>query len=67
MSIDKKTVTLAVANQEGEISMEVNEIMDWTPTKISYIGQTAYFKHEDTFYSMSTSDFKAIFAGKINK
>lgn len=62
----KKNVLIGVANQ-SEQSMKVKDIEEWTPTKISYVGTTAYFKVEDTFYSMGSMDFREIFGHKLKK
>ena len=64
--MDKKIIKVAVANQEAELNMKVEDMKDWKPTKISYIGTSAYFKIEenDTFYSMDRDDFTALFLTK---
>lgn len=66
MNSDNRSVLIGVANQ-SEISKTINEIKDWEPKKVSYIGQTTYFQHDDVFYSMATMEFKEIFGQKINK
>lgn len=65
MSIaEKKNVLVGVANQ-NEQSMKIDDIKDWEPTKISYVSNTTYFKVDDTFYSMLTSEFREIFGHKL--
>lgn len=65
MSIaEKKNVLVGVANQ-NEQSMRIDDIKDWEPTKISFVANTTYFKVEDTFYSMVSSEFREIFGHKI--
>lgn len=66
MENDNRSVLIGVANQ-SEISKQVKDILDWEPKKISYIGNTTYFQHDDIFYSMSTMDFKDIFGHKLIK
>lgn len=63
---NNRKVLIGVANQ-SEISRQINEIVDWEPKKISYIGNTTYFQHENVFYSMSTTDFKDVFGHKLIK
>lgn len=66
MSImDKKNVLVGVANK-NEQSMKIEDIKDWEPTKVSYIRDTAYFKVEDTFYSMTSVEFRELFGHKLN-
>ena len=59
-TMGKTEVMVGIANM-GETSMEIADILKWEPTKISCIGSTTYFKVDDTFYSMTTEDFKTIF------
>ncbi len=67
MSImEKKNVLVGVANK-SEQSMKIEDIKDWKPTKVSYVSNTAYFKVEDTFYSMVTSEFRELFGHKLTK
>jgi len=61
--MDKKNVLVGVANQ-SEITMSVEDIIDWEPEKVSFIGNTTYFRVDETFYSMETSDFKSIYGLK---
>ena len=64
--MEKKNILVGVANK-NEQSMKVEDIKDWEPKKISYVGTTAYFQHEETFYSMETMDFRAIYGHKLKK
>tara|TARA_R110000803_G_scaffold50779_1_gene105289 strand:+ start:721 stop:921 length:201 start_codon:yes stop_codon:yes gene_type:complete len=66
--MEKKNVLVGVANQ-SEQSMKVEDIKDWTPEKISYVGTTAYFKDKDgkLFYSMERNEFNSVFGHKIGK
>ena len=63
-----KNVLVGVANK-SEQSMKVDDIKDWSPEKISYVGTTAYFKDKDgdTFYSMERMEFNDIFGHKIKR
>jgi hypothetical protein len=60
-----KTVVVSTANKQGLNLMLVDDIKDWEPSKISFIGTSTYFKVEDTFYSMKSIDFREIFGHKI--
>ena len=62
--MNKTSVLVGVANQ-SEQSMKVEDIKDWNPSKISYVGTTSYFKVGDTFYSMESDEFRELFGHKI--
>jgi len=63
---DNRRVLVCEANKEkGVNQMSVKEIKDWEPTKVSYIGTSAYFNVNGTFYSMSSIDFREIYAHKL--
>jgi hypothetical protein len=64
--MEKRNVLVGVANQ-SEQSMKIEDIKDWEPTKVSYVSNTAYFKVDDTFYSMVSSEFKELFGDKLKK
>jgi hypothetical protein len=55
-----ETVRVGFAN-EGEQNLKVEVVAKWTPKNINYIGDTVFFKNEDTYFSMKTADFKRIF------
>jgi hypothetical protein len=55
-----ETVSVGFAN-EGERNLKVDIVSKWKPKNISYIGDTVFFKNEDTYFSMKTTDFKRIF------
>ena len=61
----KINVLVGIANK-NEQSMKVEDIKDWKPTKVSYVGITTYFQVEEVFYSMERTDFIEIF-GLIRK
>ena len=56
----KEVVRIAKAN-ELEKSYEVEVVKTWEPNEISYFSDIVYFKHEGSFYSMKTLEFKKIF------
>lgn len=56
----KEVVKVGVAN-EKEISLEVDVVKMWEPTKISHFGTTVVFKYDDKYYSMTREDFNRIF------
>jgi len=66
--MENKNVLVGVANK-GEQSMKIEDIKDWNPEKVSFIGTTTYFKDEngDVFYSMDRNEFNNIFGHKLNK
>lgn len=55
-----KKVIVAIANQ-GQKTLETEKVKEWVPTEITNAGDSVYFKHEDTYYSMKRVDFKKIF------
>ena len=58
--MSKEMIKVGVANQK-ERNMDVEEIKQWVPKDIHYIGTIALFKHDDTYYSMTREDFTRIF------
>ena len=58
-----KSVLVAIAN-EGEQSMSIDVISKWDPDKMSFFGDTVFFKVDDTFFSMKKTDFCNIFIEK---
>jgi hypothetical protein len=58
--MSKERVSVGVAN-EGEINLLVEQVKEWVPKNISYIGSTVFFKQGDTYFSMNVVDFKNIF------
>jgi hypothetical protein len=62
--MENKNVLVGVANK-SEQSMKIEDIKNWEPTKVSYVSNTAYFKVDDTFYSMVKSEFRELFGHKL--
>ena len=58
-----KSVLVGIAN-ESEQNILVETIQSWDPQKISFLGETVFFKVDDKFYSMKKSDFCTIFTEK---
>lgn len=58
-----KSVLVAVAN-EGEQNMPLDVVQNWDPQKLSFFGETVFFKAENTYFSMKKSDFCTIFPEK---
>ncbi len=56
----KEMIKVGVGN-EKERNMDVEDIKNWIPKKISYIGPVALFKVEDIYYTMNREDFKRIY------
>jgi hypothetical protein len=58
-----KSVLVAVAN-DSQQSMSLDVVSKWDPDKISFFGDTVFFKVEDTYLSMKKLDFCNIFTEK---
>lgn len=58
-----KSVLVAVAN-EGEQNMPLEVVSEWNPDKISFFGETVFFKVDKSYFSMKKSDFCTIFTEK---
>jgi predicted Holliday junction resolvase-like endonuclease len=58
-----KSVLVAVANI-GEQNIPMDIILKWEPEKLSFVGDTVFFKVDDTFFSMKKNDFCNIFTEK---
>ena len=58
-----KSVLVAVANI-GEQNIPMDIILKWKPEKLSFLGDTVFFKVDDTFFSMKKNDFCNIFTEK---
>jgi hypothetical protein len=58
--MSKELVRVGFAN-EGERNLEVDLVKEWKPKNVNYIGDTVFFKNDDTYFSMKTVDFKRIF------
>lgn len=55
------TVLVGIAN-EGEQQFKVELVQKWEPKNITYIGDTVFFKHDDSYFSMRATDFRTIFS-----
>ena len=58
-----KSVLVAVAN-EGQQNMPLAVVEKWDPEKLSFFGETVFFKADDTYFSMKKFDFCNIFQEK---
>lgn len=56
----EKSIKVGIAN-EGETVFLVSVLEKWKPTNITQIGDTVFFKQEDTFYSMKVIDFRELY------
>jgi len=54
------TVLVGIAN-EGEQRFKIEVVEKWEPTDINYFGDTVFFKHDSSYFSMKTIDFRKIF------
>ena len=58
-----KSVLVAVAN-DGQQNMPLDVVSKWDPDKMSFFGDTVFFKVEDTYFSMEKIEFCNIFREK---
>jgi hypothetical protein len=58
-----KSVLVAVAN-DGQQNMPLDVVSKWDPDKMSFFGDTVFFKVEDTYFSMKKIEFCNIFREK---
>jgi hypothetical protein len=61
-----KSVLVAVANV-GEQNLQVEVVEKWQPDKLSFLGDTVFFRVDDTFFSMKKVEFCTIFPEKCGK
>ena len=54
------TVLVGIAN-EGEQRFEIEIVEKWEPKNITYVGDTVFFKHDNSYFSMKSMDFRNIF------
>ena len=55
-----KTVNVGFPN-EGTITMMVNNVKKWKPTKIHYLDNVVFFKSDNSYFSLTKVDFNKIF------
>lgn len=53
-------IKIGVAN-DTEKNMSLEELSKWVPTNIHMFGDTAYFKHDKVYYSMTINDFNKLY------
>lgn len=53
-------ITVGVAN-EGKMNISKDDMLKWKPEKVTYSGNSVFFKVEDVFYSMDRKDFDEVF------
>ena len=56
----KNTVLVGLPN-EGDIEILIEQVNKWKPTEVDYIGETVFFKHDNSLVSMKSEDFLKIF------
>ena len=54
------TVRVGLAN-EGELDIDLDIVEKWEPTNVNYIGETVFFKADNSYFSMKTIEFRKIF------
>lgn len=58
-----KSVLVGVAN-DGQQNIPLEVVEKWNPEKLSFFGETVFFKADDTYFSMKKIDFCNIFQEK---
>ena len=56
----EQSIKVGIAN-EGEMAILVSVLKKWQPKNVTQIGDTVFFKNEDTFFSMKVIDFKNLY------
>ena len=60
----EQSIKVGVAN-EGEIAILVSILKKWQPKNVTQIGDTVFFKQEDTFFSMKAIDFRDLYVNNV--
>ena len=56
----EQSIKVGIAN-EGEMALPVSVLKKWQPKNVTQIGDTVFFKQEDTFFSMKAIDFRNLY------
>jgi hypothetical protein len=56
----EQSIKVGVAN-EGETVLPVSVLEKWEPKNVTQIGDTVFFKQDDTYYSMKVVDFRKLY------
>lgn len=56
----EQSIKVGIAN-EGETILPISVLKKWEPCNVTQIGDTVFFKQEDTFFSMKVSDFRDLY------
>ena len=56
----EQSIKVGVAN-EGETVLPVSILEKWEPKNVTQIGDTVFFKQEDTYFSMKVVDFRELY------
>ena len=59
--MDKKTVKIARANQQGEFQINIEDIQEWKIKSKTNMGSVVYITTEEGTYSISRIDYESIF------
>jgi hypothetical protein len=60
----EQSIKVGIAN-EGEMILSVSVLKKWQPKNVTQIGDTVFFKQEDTFFSMKASDFRDLYVNNV--
>ena len=60
----EQSIKVGIAN-EGEMAILVSVLKKWQPKNVTQIGDTVFFKQEDTFFSMKVIDFRDLFVNNV--
>jgi hypothetical protein len=56
----EQSIKVGVAN-EGETILPISVLEKWEPKNITQIGDTVFFKQEDSYFSMKVIDFRQLY------
>ena len=62
----EQSIKVGIAN-EGETLLPVSVLKKWQPKNVTQLGDTVFFKNEDTFFSMKVIDFKNLYMNNEQK
>jgi hypothetical protein len=60
----EQSIKVGIAN-EGEMAILVSVLKKWQPKNVTQIGDTVFFKQEDTFFSMKAIDFRDLYVNNV--
>ena len=64
LKMAEQSIKVGIAN-EGEMAILVSVLKKWQPKNVTQIGDTVFFKQEDTFFSMKAIDFRDLYVNNV--